>query len=59
MDALIIDVVIQMFVYMITSCRLSITLHETGFNETKIESPSSLMMKQIDGSDGLTVTATK
>ena len=48
-----------MFVYMITSCRLSITLHETGFNETKIESPSSLMMKQIDGSDGLTVTATK
>ena len=43
---------------MVTSCRLSLTLRETGFNETKTESPPSLM-KQIDGSDGLTVTATK
>ena len=49
-----------MFVYMIMYfLQVIITLRETGFNETKIESPPSLMMKQIDGSDGLTVTATK
>lgn len=39
--------------------RLSLVLHETGFNETNIESSPSATMQQIDDNDGLTVTATK
>ena len=47
---------------MITSLiiyRLSATLRETGFNDTKVETSQFPTMKEIDGSDGLTVTATK
>ena len=37
---------------LLTSC-------ETGFSDTKTESPPSLVMKQKGNSDGVMVTATK
>ena len=39
--------------------RSLLTPCETGFSDTRTESPPSLMMKQKDSSDGVMVTATK